>query len=71
MQTFQDTEVYRPENIISAMLYDNKRRWLVTGNMKLKVHCLRRSAFVSKLSVSRQHLALHREPTSLADVLML
>eukprot|EP00192_Tetraselmis_astigmatica_P000660 CAMPEP_0117689666 /NCGR_PEP_ID=MMETSP0804-20121206/24643_1 /TAXON_ID=1074897 /ORGANISM="Tetraselmis astigmatica, Strain CCMP880" /LENGTH=1073 /DNA_ID=CAMNT_0005502517 /DNA_START=57 /DNA_END=3278 /DNA_ORIENTATION=+ len=41
MQTFQDTEVYRPENIISAMKYDQKRRWLVTGNMKLKTWPLR------------------------------
>lgn len=37
MQTFHDDETYRPENLITAMMYDNSKRWLVTGNVKLKV----------------------------------
>lgn len=37
MQTFHDDEVYRPENLITSMMYDHSKRWLVTGNLKLKV----------------------------------
>jgi hypothetical protein len=37
MQTFHDDDTYRPENTITAMMYDNTKRWLVTGNTTLKV----------------------------------
>eukprot|EP00899_Mesostigma_viride_P013723 jgi/Mesvir1/22351/Mv03617-RA.1 len=41
LQTFVDKACYRPENRISAMLYDPNKAWLVTGTTHLRVWPLR------------------------------
>lgn len=46
LQTVSDRTVYKPEDLISVMLYDAGRRALVTGNTKLKRWPLRSTVAV-------------------------